>query len=191
MAEEVVASSKMPSIWTFILADVMAFALFFVLFMVERRHQVALFDESSRLLDANLGLLNTLILISSSWLVALGVEAARHGWRVGLRRYLMLAIVVGGAFAVTKAIEYSTKIGQGITMMSNDFFMFYFALTGIHFLHFMVGIGALCMLWFQAKEEDLEGPFMGWVESGGIYWHMVDLLWIVLFPMLYLLGVSV
>lgn len=187
---EQAARSKAPSIWTFITADVMAFALFFVLFMIERDRQVALFDQSSILLDANLGLLNTLILITSSWLVVLGVEAARHGQRVALRRYLLLAMLVGSGFAVTKVIEYGSKISHGITMLSNDFFMFYFALTGIHFVHFLLGLGILLMLWLQARYKDLDGPFMVWIESGGIYWHMVDLLWIVLFPMLYLLGVS-
>ncbi|PKO89840.1 MAG: cytochrome-c oxidase [Betaproteobacteria bacterium HGW-Betaproteobacteria-12] len=181
---------EVPSIWAFITADVLAFALFFVLFMAERGRQVALFDQSSLQLDANLGLLNTLILITSSWLVALGVEAARHGNRLALRRWLLLAMLVGAGFAVTKFIEYSAKIGHGITMLSNDFFMFYFALTGIHFLHFLVGIGVLLMLWMQARDRELAGSFMVWLESGGIYWHMVDLLWIVLFPMLYLLGRS-
>jgi nitric oxide reductase NorE protein len=66
--------------------------------------------------------------------------------------------------------------------------MFYYVLTGIHFLHFMVGMAVLAMLWFKAGWEAVDGPLLGWVESGGLYWHMVDLLWIVLFPMLYLLG---
>ena len=181
---------KLPSIWTFITADVLAFSLFFTLFMIERDRQVALFDQSSRLLDADLGLLNTLILITSSWLVALGVEAARHGQRHALRRYLLLAMLVGSGFAITKLIEYRAKITHGISMLTDDFFMFYFALTGIHFLHFAVGFGILLVLWWQAREQSLDGPFGGWIESGGIYWHMVDLLWIVLFPMLYLLGMA-
>lgn len=156
--------------------------------MIERGRQVALFDRSSRLLDADLGLLNTLILITSSWLVALGVEAARHGRRPALRRYLLLAMLVGGGFAVTKLLEYRAKITHGISMLTDDFFMFYFALTGIHFLHFVVGFGILLALWLQARDRALDGPFGGWIESGGIYWHMVDLLWIMLSPMLYLLG---
>lgn len=187
---EQAAPRAAPAIWTFITADVLAFALFFTLFMLERGHQVALFDRSSSQLDVSLGLLDTLFLVTSSWLVALGVAAARQGRRAALRRRLLLAMVLGAGFAVSKCIEYGAKIAAGITMLSNDFFMFYFALTGIHFLHFIVGFGVLAMLWFKAGQQDLAGPFLPWIESGGIYWHMVDLLWIVLFPMLYLSGAT-
>jgi len=151
---------------------------------------VALFDRSSATLDANLGLLNTLILVTSSWLVARALASARAGRRAELRRRLMAAMLVGSGFAVTKVLEYSGKISNGITLLTNDFFMFYFALTGIHFLHFIGGVAVLAWLWWSAGDEAPDGPFLGWVESGGIYWHMVDLLWIILFPMLYLLGAS-
>lgn len=179
-----------PSILTFITADMMAFGLLFVLFMIERAKSPALFDRSARSLDADLGALNTIILLTSSWLVMLGVDAARAGDRSRLRRFLSLAMLVGSGFAVTKMIEYTTKITHGTTMLTNDFFSFYFILTGIHFLHFAVGMGVLAMLWVKAGSEPLEGLFLGWITSGGIYWHMVDLLWIMLFPMLYLLGAA-
>ena len=182
--------ARAPAIWTFITADILTFTLFFALFMHERGRQVALFNAGAVKLDAGLGLLNTLFLITSGWLVALALSAARAGDRVVLRRRLLLALIVGSGFAVTKAIEYHHKIAQGITLVSNDFFMFYFALTGIHFLHFLVGVGVLLWLWINAANEQLDGPFLGTIESGGLYWHMVDLLWIVLFPLLYLLGVS-
>jgi nitric oxide reductase NorE protein len=104
-----------------------------------------------------------------------------------VRGRLALAVGVGSGFAVTKAFEYGAKISHGITLLSNEFFTFYFFLTGLHFFHFLVGMGVLAMLWFRAGREAPDGPLCGWIESGGIYWHMVDLLWIVLFPLLYLL----
>ena len=73
-------------------------------------------------------------------------------------------------------------------MLSNDFFMFYFVLTGVHFAHFLVGMVVLALLWSRTRSEAVDGPLFGWIESGALYWHMVDLLWIVIFPMLYLLG---
>jgi nitric oxide reductase NorE protein len=121
-------------------------------------------------------------------LVVTGVECARKRDRAGLLRFWAAAMMVGAGFAVTKCIEYADKFSHGVTMLTNDFFMFYFFLTGIHFLHFLVGMAALGFLWFKARAEPLEGPYLGWLESGGIYWHMVDLLWIMLFPLLYLLG---
>jgi nitric oxide reductase NorE protein len=182
------AAAHAPSILTFIVADVMAFGLFFVFFMIGRREQVALFDRSAAQLNANFGMLNTLILVTSSWLVVIAVHAARRGDRTSVRAFLALAFVVGGGFALTKVVEYGDKVSHGITLLTNDFFMFYFVLTGVHFLHFLIGMGVLAMLWVKAGEEAVDGPLLGWIEAGGLYWHMVDLLWIVLFPMLYLLG---
>jgi len=177
-----------PAIWTFITADVMAFGMFFVLFMRQRTVDPALFNSASMKLDVRLGVINTLILITSSWLVVLGVERARRRDRAGLLRFWAIAMAVGAGFAVTKCIEYADKFSHGVTMLTNDFFMFYFFLTGIHFLHFLVGMAALGFLWFKARVEPLDGPYLGWLESGGIYWHMVDLLWVMLFPLLYLMG---
>lgn len=165
-----------------------AFALFFAFFMIGRHEKVALFDRSAALLNPSVGAVNTLILVTSGWLVVLAVQGARRGDRRAVRRLLALAFVVGAGFAVTKAMEYGDKLSHGITLLSNDFFMFYYVLTGIHFLHYVVGMAVLAMLWFKAGREAVDGPLLGWVESGGLYWHMVDLLWIVLFPMLYLLG---
>ncbi|NMF87154.1 cytochrome c oxidase subunit 3 [Aromatoleum petrolei] len=179
--------AQAPAIWTFVTADILTFTLFFAVFMHERGKQVALFNESAVKLDAGLGLLNTLILITSGWLVALALSAARAGDRTLLRRRLLLALIVGSGFAVTKVVEYHQKISHGITLLTNDFFMFYYALTGIHFLHFLVGVGVLLWLWVSAANRELDDHFLGTVESGGLYWHMVDLLWLVLFPLLYLL----
>jgi nitric oxide reductase NorE protein len=175
------------AIWTFVTADVMAFGLFFLLFMIERGHDPMLFNRSAAVLDARLGVLNTLILVTSSWFMALAVHAARSGDRAAVRRLLLLAFVIGGGFAVSKGVEYAGKISHGITLLSNEFFTFYFFLTGLHFLHFLVGMGVLALLWLRVGREAPDGPFLGWIESGGIYWHMVDLLWIMLFPLLYLL----
>jgi len=174
-------------VWFFISADITLFALLFGLFMVERGKAVALFEQSRQLLDPRLGVLNTLILLTSSWLVALAVHSARDGQRAAVQRYLALGMLVGAGFAVSKIFEYWHKIAAGITMLSNDFFMFYFALTGLHFLHFVVGMAVLAVCLAKSRQDALDARFVVWIESSGCYWHMVDLLWIVLFPMLYLL----
>ncbi len=177
-------------VWFFICADITLFGVLFGLFMVERYKAVALFEQSRLALDPLLGALNTLILLSSSWLVALAVHSARAGQREAVGRYLVLSMLVGAGFAVTKVFEYWHKIAAGITLLTNDFFMFYFALTGLHFLHFLVGLVVLGVCWFKSRHEAIDARYVVWIESSGCYWHMVDLLWIVLFPMLYLLHAS-
>ena len=173
-------------VWLFISADVCAFALFFMLFTWGRFHNPELYQLSRQALDANIGLLNTLILLTSSLCMVLAVEAAREGSRSLTLRWLALTMLVGSGFAVTKVIEYTTKIRAGITMLSNEFFMYYFVFTGIHFLHFLVGLGVLAVCLHKARTDALDARFRTWIESSGCYWHMVDLLWIVLFPLLYL-----
>lgn len=177
-----------PGILTFIIADMIIFGVLFVAFMVERSGQVALFDLSSATLNVQLGLLNTLILVTSGLFVVLAVQAARQGRSRVTRGWLLASFAVGAGFGITKLIEYGDKLEHGITMLSNDFYMFYFVLTGVHFLHFLGGMAVLAVLWFRAGQEPVDGPLFGWIESGALYWHMVDLLWIVIFPLLYLLG---
>lgn len=178
-----------PGIWAFIAADCASFGIFFAVFMVERMDRTALFDASARTLDTRLGLLNTLILITSSWLVALAVNAARREDLRAFRKLWLGAIVVASGFAVIKLIEYGTKIGHGITPLTNDFYAYYFILTGAHFVHYLIGMAVLVFLARKRMTGATIDPVsMNWIESSGIYWHMVDLLWVVLFPMLYLLG---
>jgi nitric oxide reductase NorE protein len=179
-----------PGVWIFILADVSAFALFFLIFTIGRIGDPELYEHSRLHLDATLGLLNTLILLTSSYFMVRAVEAARSGVRDGVSRNLVLAMLIGSGFAVTKVIEYSAKINNGITMLTNEFFTYYFVFTGIHFLHFLIGMGVLAVCLAKSRRDALDSRFVTWIEASGCYWHMVDLLWIFLFPMLYLLRAS-
>lgn len=181
--------SSFPSIWTFIAFDCTSFGVFFCVFMSERRHAAALYDASAHLLDVRLGLANTLILITSSYLVALAAAAARRGDLPATRRLLSGGILVGAGFAVLKLAEYTAKIADGITPQTNAFFGYYFALTGLHFLHYAAGMVVLLVLLRRARRATAaHAGLQHSVLSGGIFWHMVDLLWVFLFPMLYLIG---
>ena len=187
-SEQGAPATSVPGILVFILADIVVFGMLFLGFMSERRNQIDLFDRCSAMLDVKLGLLNTLILVTSGMLVVLAVDAARQGNAARTRRWLMASMLVGAGFGVSKLIEYSDKFAHGISMLTNDFFMFYFVLTGAHFAHFVGGMVVLAVLWYRSGREPLDGPLFRWIESGALYWHMVDLLWIMIFPMLYLLG---
>jgi len=190
LAETRVFHRRIPGdggVWVFITADICAFALFFLLFTIGRVGQPTLYERSRQFLNPSLGLLNTLILLTSSWLMVRAVRAARAGERGPVRLNLALAMVIGAGFVVTKGFEYGEKFAAGITMLTNEFFTYYFVFTGIHFLHFLIGMCALAVCLIKSRKSALDGKFVTWIEATGSYWHMVDLLWIVPFPMLYLL----
>ena len=177
---------SVPGILTFIAADTANFILFFGYFMVERMQQPALFARSAGLLDVPLGVLNTVILVSSGWLVALAVEAASTGDMHKVRRHLASAIGIGLCFGIVKAIEYAAKIAHGITPQTDVFFTFYYVFTGVHLLHYVLGIALLVATLARAQRAD--AAFVAWIKSCALFWHMVDLLWVFLFAMLYLQG---
>ncbi len=174
-------------VWFFIVADMCMFAIFFLLFMAGQAQDPETYRQSRAELVPAIGLANTLILITSGWFMARAVNAARAGqWSIA-KRNIIFALVVGSAFAATKAFEYYSKISAGITIQTNEFFTYYFAFTGLHFLHFVIGVGVLLVS--LGKIEQTDNPNrLNWIESAGNYWHMVDLLWMILFPMLYLAG---
>ena len=174
-------------VWVFVLADMCFFGLLFVSFMQERISQGALFETARLTLNPDFGGINTLILLTSSWFVVLAVDAAKHDRLAEIPKRLMAALLMGVAFGVSKAFEYGGKLAAGITPMSNDFYMFYFSLTGIHLLHVIGGCAMLTLFWLKARKGEFGSKQMTVLESGATYWHMVDLLWIFLFPLLYLL----
>ncbi len=174
-------------VWVFIFADMCAFAVFFALFAVGRIAQPELYEASRQQLDLGLGLANTMILLTSGAFMALAARQARAGSWLAARRSLVVTLAVGTLFAATKAIEWSAKASHGITLTTNEFFTYYFVFTGIHFLHFAVGVGVLLVLIARSRGGADSAGQLRWIEAGGAYWHMVDLLWIVLFAMLYLM----
>lgn len=178
----------LPGVLWFILADIIVFFMIFADFMMQRSEQLAVFSQSAATLNMPLGVLNTLILITSGLFVVFAVNAAKAGDRSATRRWLLASFVVGAGFAVTKGLEYGSKLGQGITMYTNDFYMYYYTLTGAHFVHFIGGMVTLAVLWFLVGRQQINARLLNVIEAGALYWHMVDLLWIFLFPMLYLLG---
>jgi nitric oxide reductase NorE protein len=174
-------------IWFFIAGDLCLFTVIFLLFMTGRMHAPAVFGRSREALHLDLGVLNTLVLITSSYFMARAVVASRHQVRAQVVRSLSLALGIGSIFLVVKAFEYGSLFTSGISPVTNDFFMYYFVLTGLHLLHYLGGMVALVVTLARARQHGLNAGYTRWIESVGVYWHMVDLIWIFLFPMLYLL----
>lgn len=181
-----------PAIWIFIAMDCTSFGMLFLVFMAQRAGQVALFDQSSHHLDAALGFFNACVLITSSWFVARASIMGADGRFDDARRQLRIAMAVAAIFAVVKVFEYHVKLSAGITIGTNGFFLFYYALTGIHLIHYLGGMVILAILSQGPSpylpEAEARPHYLRWLEGGSLYWHMVDLLWIFIFSILYLIG---
>jgi nitric oxide reductase NorE protein len=175
-------------IWVFISGDLLVFTLFFALFVYYRGQDIPLFELSHRALNRSIGLLNTTILLSSSLLVATAVTSARHGRHARAAKLLLGAIACGVAFGISKTFEYSAKFKVGIGLTTNKFFTFYFMLTGLHMIHVIFATAMLLYMWTRARGNEHGPGYVQVMEAGGVFWHMVDLLWVVLFALLYLLG---
>ncbi|MEM7469216.1 MAG: cytochrome c oxidase subunit 3 [Pseudomonadota bacterium] len=174
-------------VWIFVLGDMCIFALFFAVYLFYRTEDLPLFIESQQTLNQNFGAVNTLLLLFSSLFVALAVLDIREQQGKYATRLIGLAIACGLGFAAVKFFEYGEKLRAGIGITSNDFFMYYYIFTGIHFIHVLIGLVVLLLMFFAARDGIQTDNAMRTFESGGIFWHMVDLLWIVLFPLLYLI----
>lgn len=172
-------------VWVFILGDMLMFAAFFIVFMYYRGEDVALYVKSQHTLNQHLGALNTFLMLSSSWCVAVAVETARRARTRSAQGWLLAAMACAMGFVVVKFFEYGEKISAGITLTSNDFFMYYYMLTGLHLMHVLLGLGVLSYLWLTLRAPRVESTLRT-LESGASFWHMVDILWIVLFALLYL-----
>ncbi|MCV7301227.1 cytochrome c oxidase subunit 3 [Mycobacterium barrassiae] len=174
-------------VWVFIGADAVIFAILFLSFMQDRLKYPEVFEASRQTLNMHLGGIDTLILLTSSWSVALAVQAMKRN-EIGREPLLLLGgAVTGLMFMVSKAIEYFDKFAHGINPGTNPFFMWYFTLTGIHLIHVVVGTSMLTYLWIRSRRGTYDSLHRAVPESVASYWHLVDLLWVVLFPLLYLL----
>ena len=187
-----VASSDRPAhlpgdaaMWVMVLGDFVFFGAYFIIFMVHRAMAPELFLQSQQHLNLTIGVVNTLVLLMSSWFIARSVQAARAGDHHAALRLTYLGGACGVLFIAIKAYEWSAKVAAGYTMPSNEFFLFYYMLTGVHLFH--VGLGLLILGIVVRELRNPRRRRMSMVESGATYWHMVDLLWIVIFGLLYVM----
>jgi nitric oxide reductase NorE protein len=173
-------------VWVLLFGDMAFFGLLFVAFLYYRSREPALFAASQAHLDVNLGAVNTLVLLTSSILVVTGVRAVRHGAAHLATPLFGGAVACGVVFGVDKYVEYSAKLAVGITPATNSFYMIYYILTGLHMVHVLTGMAVLLFMIAQSRKPAITIRQFGYVEGGACFWHMVDLLWIVLFPLVYL-----
>ncbi|CAO3381649.1 cytochrome c oxidase subunit 3 family protein [Azospirillum argentinense] len=166
-----------PMMWILILGELAVFGAMFIGFAVARALDPATFDASQAQLDRLLGGVNTMVLVTSGWLVAVAVRRRVSGR--SHRAAMLGAMALGGVFLAIKAVEYGDKIGRGLTLETNSFFQLYYLLTGFHAMHVAAGIIILGIVtWWDSLEN---------LETGAAFWHMVDLIWVLLYPIVYLL----
>jgi nitric oxide reductase NorE protein len=175
------------AMWFFILAELLVFGIFFVLYAFARARNAELFNASQLGLDRVSGAINTVLLITSSYFVVRAVEKMRHGLNKACARWLIAAMLCGVAFLVLKLIEFGAKFEAGISMSTNTFYMFYLFLGFFHFMHVVLGMVILGAVALKAWQGGYSAAEHNGVETGASYWHMVDLVWIVLFPLIYVL----
>jgi nitric oxide reductase NorE protein len=174
--------------WVFLFGDMLMFGAFFATFLVERAKAPEVFDVARRSLHLGVGLTNTLVLLTSSILVVVALGALRSGAGHIARTAIAAAMTCGGVFIALKAFEYHALVTAGHGIGANHFYLYYFILTGVHLLHVCVGLAVLAFLLTQTRRRELSEARMAFVEGGACFWHLVDLLWIVLFSLLYLVA---
>ena len=175
------------AIWIFILAELAVFGLLFATYAVVRLNNLEIFAEWHAHLNRLAGFINTIALITSSYFVVLAVNAIKKGQHLHCTRWLLAAMVTACIYLGVKGWEYSETISSGYDLSTNSFYMFYYFLTFFHFAHVLLGLvilGAVAWNSYQQRYsiEDHYG-----VETGASYWHMIDLVWIVLFPLVYVI----
>jgi cytochrome c oxidase subunit 3 len=200
MAQQAEASTL--GMWVFLVTEIMFFGGLFLAYLVYRAADPMAFQEASAHLSIKLGAFNTAVLIMSSLTMALAVRSAQtsapaktqFGW-------LVATIILGAVFLGVKVIEYGDKFRDGIVpgpyfnpqVFEHDagaemFYSLYFCMTGLHALHMIIGIGIMGVIAWMAWRKQFDSSYYTPVEVSGLYWHFVDIVWIFLFPLLYLIG---
>ena len=172
--------------WAFLTAEFLTLSIFLVAYAWTRQGQIEVFEAGQALLNPDVGFANTLVLITSGYCAARGVGAVGAGKGKQTSRWFSLAAMLGIVFVAIKTWEYVGKFQAGINLSTSDFTFFYFFLTGFHYLHVLLGIGFLLVMALRCRRAELSASTTRNVASCAAFWHMLDLVWVVLFPLLYL-----
>lgn len=175
------------AVWILIYAELSEFALFFIIFLIAKVHYADVFAAGPTRLNVTAGMLNTLVLVSSSFFIAKAVESIKVGNKNTALKWLYFTLLAGATYCGIKVWEYGWNESAGIDSRTNIFYSFYYYLTFNHLLHVMIGMCTIFWVTLRThydaySEKDYEG-----LESAAFYWHMIDLTWIIIFPLVYVL----
>ncbi|MGZ5208973.1 MAG: cytochrome c oxidase subunit 3 [Sulfuricurvum sp.] len=181
------------AIWIVVYIELLTFGLFFVGYAFSRRLNVQMFNDSQLFLNKTAGFIDTLILITSSYFIVKAIQSIKNPKESDIRissatatNWLLATMVFGGIFLVNKVLEFSDIFAQGFSLSTNTFFMFYLLLTMFHFMHVLLGTIIIFTIRQKTKLHGYTSTDCTGMETGAVYWHLVDLLWIVLFALVYI-----
>jgi cytochrome c oxidase subunit 3 len=199
MAQQAEASTL--GMWVFLVTEIMFFGGLFMAYLLYRYRSPEGFAEASNHLNVIWGAINTIVLIVSSLTMAMAVRSAQTSARATVQvRWLLATMVFGAAFLGIKAIEYADKFKHHLVpgphfrwegtypSAAEQFYSLYFSMTGLHALHMIIGLGIMTVISIMAWRRQFDAQYYTPVEVAGLYWHFVDIVWIFLFPLLYLIG---
>lgn len=172
--------------WVLIFGDMTVFGILFGVYVWYYGQEPTQFAADQAALNKNFGFVNTLLLLTSSLLVYAAVQAIRQHRHSPASRLIVAAMGCGGVFLVNKGLEYHDKLAHGIDVTTSNFFMYFFVLTALHALHVVLGLALLGFVLSLSRRPRLTDRQHTYLEGAALFWHMVDALWIVLFPLLYL-----
>ena len=175
------------AMWFFILAELTVFALFFIAFAISEQQNLAMFTQGKAKLHQTSGLINTIVLITSSLFVALALNVMQQGKSRQASLLLVIAKLIACIYIFVKISEYLVLFEQGVNIETNTFFTLYFLITAFHLMHVLLGMVILAYINHSALKGNYTVSNLSGFESGACYWHMVDLLWIILFPLIYVI----
>lgn len=179
------ATPGQPDMWVLVLFEALIFSSYFVVYMIYRMNDPALYLQSQAQLSQLSGVFNTIVLLTSSWSIARCVQRSREGDYDAALNSVFLTIALGLVFTGSKLYEWVAKTQRGLTFPSNEFFSFYYFLTGMHLLHVVMGFVVLEVVVYQLWSPRRRSQEI--IETGATYWHMVDFLWVMIFALLYVM----
>lgn len=186
-------------IWLFLATEILMFGGLFVGYVIYHGRYTAMFEEGASFLNWKLGAFNTVVLLLSSFTMAMGIQSAQRNNSKAAVKYLAITLVCGAIFMIVKYFEYTHKFhlglkpGELLTYANAEhanlglYFSFYFLMTGLHGSHVLIGMGLIFWVLMRARKGEFNSHYYTPLEGVGLFWHLVDLIWIYLFPLLYLI----
>jgi len=173
-------------LWIIIFLELITFGAALIAMVVYGKQEPEIFHESRLLLNVTFGTINTVFLLTSGFFMAVTVHELKENKKQKAQNYLLLTMLFGMLFLVLKTVEYNAKLNAGLDIGYNSFFTFYWMLTLFHVIHVIVGLVILTSVYFGIKKENSTTKFED-VEASAAFWHMCDLIWLLLFPVIYLI----